>query len=145
MNEYIELLNEKNHFLKKFYLLNLNELERFSQGNFETVEHFYFQREKIIDILVYITNKIEFTEDRLLTKQNILTKETQHQKQQMEVLVNDILKQDMDILSLIEAAKSSIILELQKIKTGKKVISNYKSPQTIKRKTHGRDSESSMD
>jgi hypothetical protein len=142
MKKYLEILTEKSHFLKKYYLLNLNELERFAQGNFENVEHFYNQREEIIDILIYLSQKQTHLENSKIQTESLKNQECLTLKAKIEKLSHDILRQDMDVLSLVEGAKSSIIKELQKLKNGKKVLSSYKSPQTQSRRTHGRESHS---
>jgi hypothetical protein len=43
-------------------------------------------------------------------------------------LVTRILAQDLQVLSLIEQAKSNIIKELRSVQAGKKAVGAYKSP-----------------
>ena len=47
----INLLNQKNHFLEKFYSINETELLNFSKGNFDNLEDFYQSRERILSIV----------------------------------------------------------------------------------------------
>jgi hypothetical protein len=123
MDELIELFKEKNHFLKKFYLLNLKELENFNNNKFENLEFFYSQREKLIDIISYIKAKIEklSTNDEL--KNHMKNKDLKTIEENNNIIAKDILDQDSEILSHIENAKNLIIKELQKIKNGKKIVS----------------------
>lgn len=54
----IDLLNQKNHFLEKFYTLNENEILNFASGIFDNLESFYQSREKILELIKYIIMKI---------------------------------------------------------------------------------------
>jgi hypothetical protein len=126
MEELLELFKEKNHFLKKFYLINLKELESFCENKFENLESFYDQREKLIDIIGYIKSKIEKLSELDDLKNYRQNPNIQAIEKTNDTITNDILKQDSEILSHIENAKNNIIKELQKIKTGKKIVSKYK-------------------
>jgi hypothetical protein len=126
MEELLELFKEKNHFLKKFYLINLKELESFCENKFENLEIFYDQREKLIDIIGYIKSKIEKLSELDDLKNYRQNPNIQAIEKTNDTITNDILKQDSEILSHIENAKNNIIKELQKIKTGKKIVSKYK-------------------
>ncbi|MCB0411258.1 MAG: hypothetical protein KDD22_01955, partial [Bdellovibrionales bacterium] len=48
-------------------------------------------------------------------------------------IVTEILSQDLQILSLIEKEKSSIIRELAAVKTGRKVLQTYHSKESKSR------------
>lgn len=126
MEELIELVKEKNHFLKKFYLLNSKELENFNNGKFENLEYFYQQREKLIEIIDYIKTKIEKISDHEELKDCLQNKEIRTIEANNNSIAKDILSQDAEILALIENAKNTIIKELQKIKKGKTIVSKYK-------------------
>jgi effector-binding domain-containing protein len=126
MEELIELFKEKNHFLKKFYLLNSKELENFNGGKFENLEYFYEQREKLIEIIDYIKTKIEKISDHEELKDSLQNKEVRAIEANNNSIAKDILSQDAEILTLIENAKNTIIKELQKIKKGKTIVSKYK-------------------
>jgi hypothetical protein len=131
MEELIELFKEKNHFLKKFYLLNLKELKNFSSSKFENLEYFYEQREKLIDILNYIKTKIEKLAEHPDLKCYEQNKAIQAIEEKNQTIAKDILGQDAEMLTHIENEKNIIIKELQKIKTGKKIVSKYKGFTTI--------------
>lgn len=126
MEELIELFKEKNHFLKKFYLLNLKELENFSQNKFENLDFFYGQREKLIDIIGYIKAKIDKLADHKELQTHSKNVTIRAIEENNSTITRDILDQDSEILSIVENAKNNIIKELQKIKVGKKIVSKYK-------------------
>lgn len=124
----IQLLQEKNHYLEKFYSLNENELIHFAQANFDGLEEFYQTRERILEMLTYIDRELEkcdlgphiqiSMEDRDLVRECLATKEG---------YVSRILAQDLEILSCIEKAKSAIIRELQEVRKARKAVSGYRS------------------
>ena len=136
MQRIIDLLNEKNHYLEKFYALNETELMNFSNGNFDSLENFYRTREKILEILKYVDSEVDKeqiavgdlstadSEDRRSAREAILIKDE---------YVSRIINQDLEILACIEAAKNSIIRELQDVKKNRKGISGYKSKTFDKR------------
>lgn len=124
----IQLLQEKNHYLEKFYSLNEEELLNFAQANFDGLENFYQSRERILEMLNYIDGQLEkcdlgphiqiSMEDRDTVRECLATREG---------YVNRILAQDLEILSCIEKAKSAIIRELQEVRKARKAVSGYRS------------------
>lgn len=129
MIQIVNLLNEKNHYLEKFYSLNENELGQFLRGNFDNLEKFYDTREKIIEIIRYIDAKIDKIN---LTMTGVAPEATIRAMVQEALNIKDqyvekIMEQDLQILSCIDRAKSEIIKELQVLKKGKKVVGSYKS------------------
>jgi hypothetical protein len=126
MVKIIQLLNQKNHLLEKFYTLNERELLNFVKSNFDNLEHFYRSREKILELIKIVDNEIEVAP--LLEPH-----ETQYRAEIKEALaikdeyVNRILAQDLEVLSCIETAKSDIIKELQDIRRAKHAVGSYRS------------------
>ncbi len=127
----VQLLNEKNHFLEKFMSLNEKQIARLEKGHFDQVEQFYNQREDLIKIIKYIDSEINKAQmnpakqdislvesDKKLIKECLKTKDTYTSK---------ILDQDMQVLALIDQAKSQIIKELQEVRLGKRAMAGYKS------------------
>ena len=128
MTRIITLMNEKNHYLEKFYSLNEKELKNFLIGSFENIESFYNSREKILEIIKYIDAQTEQEQIRL-------AKELVAKDEKLEIrralLIKDqyverILEQDLQILSCIEATKNNLIKELQSISRNKKAVGGYK-------------------
>lgn len=128
MKRLLDLMDQKNHFLEKFYTVNETHLDQFLKNRFEQINEFYDTRENILEILKYIDNEIQTVSSKT-TEESIL--DIQKLKVCLSVkdtFVQKILEQDIDILSCIEAAKNSIINELKEVRNGKKVISAYKVP-----------------
>ncbi len=127
----IQFLNEKNHFLEKFFALNETQLNQMNQGMFDNLEMFYNQREDLLKIIKYVDAEIH--------KAHMLHKDltgsfAEEQKVQIrealrvkEAYVKRILEQDLMILGLIDEAKSTIIRELQGVRKARKALAGYKS------------------
>lgn len=124
----ITLLNQKNHYLEKFYTLNETEIINFSKGNFNNLDSFYHMRDKILEIIKYLDGEMEIAQNKMSG-----TATTDIKNQVKEALaikdeyVNRILAQDLEILTCIESAKSNIIRELQDLRKTKTVMGHYKS------------------
>lgn len=129
MDAIINLLKDKNYHLQKFLQLNETGLLNFTEGNFENLETFYQSRETILDLIRCIDRLVEAS-----------ASETSHgevpanyKKEVLEYintkndLVTRILAQDLQILSVIEQAKSDIIKELRQVQSAKKAVGSYKS------------------
>ena len=123
----INLLNQKNHFLEKFYSLNEAELLNFTVGQFENLEAFYQSREKLIGLIKYLDEEIEKASTENYTNKENYKLEIKEAMAIKDEYVNRILAQDLEILACIESAKSNIIKELQDIKKNKKAVGSYKS------------------
>ena len=106
--------------------MNEKNLAEFADGNFDSLEHFYDSREKILETIRFIDTQLDQADSALVPsdEQKSLMKESMSIK---EEYVNRILNQDLQILSFIEQAKSNIIRELQEIRRVKKAVGSYKS------------------
>jgi uncharacterized SAM-dependent methyltransferase len=127
----ISLLEEKNHYLEKFYALNEKETVNFARGNFDSLEVFYNTREKILEIMNYLDGQIEIAQASMDNAAEITAEEKMQMKQSMSIkdqYVSRIIAQDLEVLACIEAAKSNIIRELQEVRRGRKAVGGYKSP-----------------
>jgi len=127
----IQFLNEKNHFLEKFFALNESEVTRLQAGMFERLEEFYNQREDLLKIIKYIDAEIHKSH---LVHKDVSGQYTDAEKKEIrgllhikESYVQRILEQDLLILGLIDAAKSQIIQELQGIQKTRRALGGYKS------------------
>lgn len=130
MTEIIICLTEKNQCLEEFANLNQTELASYSKGNFETLEEFYLQREKLLVKIHAIDEKIE----RIQTSQPKLVA-TAHERSRIQdllnekdILVTEILSQDLEILSFIDREKSALIQKLRGTQQSRKALKAYKSP-----------------
>ena len=124
----INLLSQKNHYLEKFYSVNESGLLEFSRGQFDHLETFYQNREKILEMIKYLDHEIETSEtDGTGPFSDENKQEMREALAIKDEYVSRILSQDLQILSCIESAKSEIIRELQEIKRTKKAVGSYKS------------------
>jgi hypothetical protein len=137
MTRIITLMNEKNHYLEKFYALNERELVNFLQGSFDNLEGFYETRERILEIIKYIDAQIEGT-NRREPQTAVGATEAERRTVRESLAIKDqyverIIEQDLQVLSCIESAKNTIIRELQDLKKGKKAVNGYRAPSFVKR------------
>lgn len=126
----ITLLNEKNHYLEKFYSLNEVELVNFAQGEFDNLEYFYQTRERILDVLKYVDAQIEKAHDAVMSDNNVTSEDRRNIKEALDIkdeYVARIIEQDIQVLACIEMAKNSIIRELQDVRKSRKAVGGYKS------------------
>lgn len=130
MTRIISLLNEKNHYLEKFYALNEVELVNFAQGQFDNLESFYQTRERILDVLKYVDAQIDRAHNEIDPAAAVAAEERQSLKEALNIkdeYVTRIIEQDIQVLACIETAKNSIIRELQDVRRNRKAIGGYKS------------------
>lgn len=131
MTRIITLLNEKNHYLEKFYALNEVELANFAQGQFDNLEHFYQTRERILDVLKYVDAQIEKSNDELQNNNGSITEEQRREVKESLAIKDEyvarIIEQDIQVLACIEMAKNMIIKELQEVRRNRKAVGGYKS------------------
>lgn len=134
METIINLLKDKNYHLQKFHELNETELLNFAEGNFDNLEIFYQSRETILDLVRCIDRLI----DAATNVQGAEVQITDAEKKEMITcmnskndLVTKILAQDLQVLSMIEQAKSNIIKELRQVQAGKKAVGAYKTGDVV--------------
>jgi hypothetical protein len=130
MDTIINLLKDKNYHLQKFYQLNESELINFADNNFDNLEIFYQSRETLLDLVRCIDRLIDAAAAAHTGPDEISAKNKKEMLTAMNSkndLVQRILAQDLQILSVIEQAKSDIIKELRQVQGAKKVVGAYKS------------------
>ena len=127
----IDLLEEKNRYLQCFVELNANELHRFSDGRFEHVESFYQTRERILDIIKCLDVMIQESVEGLNGDQvpDELCAEVRALMNQKDVFAKEIIEQDKQILSRIEAERNKVLVEMGETQFSKKVVSSYGLPE----------------
>lgn len=128
MRRLLELMDQKNHYLEKFYTINETYLEYFLKKRFEQINEFYDSRENILEILTYIDQEIQLVSSTSTEESILDIQKLKNSLSVKETFVQKIIEQDIDILACIESEKNSIITELREVRTGKKVISAYKAP-----------------
>ena len=110
MCEIVDLLKEKNSCLEKFYNLNKKEMMSFIEGNFDNLEDFYNSREGILDMIRRVDEMIEiasldFQESAEVSNKEV-TKEISIALNMRDRMIEQILEQDLEIISTIDDAKS---------------------------------------
>jgi hypothetical protein len=134
MEAIINLLKDKNYHLLKFFQLNETELMNFVDGNFDNLEVFYQSRETILDLIRCIDQLIEAAtnaQEQSVQMPDELKGEVLAAMSQKNDLVTRILAQDLQILSVIEQTKSSIIKELRQVQSARKAVGAYKTNDTV--------------
>ena len=110
MNAVMTLLRDKNDHLLKFLQLNEAELINFTTGNFDNLETFYQSRETILDLIRCIDGLVDVALKNSPVEESNIAPE--HKKELLQLLtrknemVQQILSQDLQILSVIERTKS---------------------------------------
>ncbi|MEK6627333.1 MAG: hypothetical protein AABY53_01810 [Bdellovibrionota bacterium] len=129
----IQFLNEKNHFLEKFYTLNEAQLVRMGDGLFDELETFYNQREDLLKIIKYIDAEIHKAHESHKEMAGLFTDEQKNEiyacLRTKEAYAKHILEQDLQVLGLIDDAKSSIIRELREVQKARKAMAGYKTSE----------------
>lgn len=128
MRRLIELLDQKNHYLEKFYSVNEEHLVQFLKRQFDEINYFYETRENILEILKYIDQEIKIMSHSEIEETMVQVEQIKERLAVKDVFVKRIIQQDIDILACIEAEKNSIIQELKEVKKGQKVVNAYKIP-----------------
>lgn len=131
MEQIIKLMTERNEHLLKFKEINERELVNFAEGQFDNIEAFYQARETILNLVRSIDSMINNAAAKVDPRDpNVSDDYKRSVLEAMDLknqIVTEILSQDLQILSLIEGAKSGIIKELRQVQTAKKAIGSYHS------------------
>lgn len=126
----VQLMTEKNHFLEKFYTLNEQQIQRLETGFYDEIESFYNKREDLINIIKYIDSEINKAHSLHKDINGVFTEMDKYALRDClrakEMFVKRILDQDMQVLALIDEAKTKIIRELQDVRLAKKAMAGYK-------------------
>ena len=129
MEKILILLDERNRYLTKFLLLTEEEELKFRVGNFNGLDRFYEQRESLLEMVRDTERMVDIHLKASMNRaiSDSLRRSVAISLQLRDELINRILVKDLDILGLIEHAKSKIIRELQTVGVGKKAIGAYHS------------------
>lgn len=129
----IQLLEEKNIHLEKFLLASENERRSFKARNFDNVESLYQVREDILANIRCIDQRIgSYSEE--LTEAHVSEKDKERIQKCMkrkERIVNEIMSQDLVIISCIENEKSSMIKRITSMKNGRRLMKAYRQMPDI--------------
>ena len=131
----VNLLEEKNEYLKKFHDLNEKELIKLADHNHENVENFYAAREGLLKMVSKIDEMIEdqikLNEIDVTKAQGLIKKRIINAFSFKNEIVNVILSQDLQIISYIEQAKSELIQELSDVNKARSVMKSDRSNSKV--------------
>jgi len=134
MQAVMTILKDKNEHLEKFLQLNEIELLNFMHGNFDNLEIFYQSRETILELIRCIDGLVEVALKDAPTDGSKIADTDKRDflktLSRKNDLVTQILTQDLQILSVIERAKSDIIKDLRQVQSARKAVGAYKSGET---------------
>lgn len=124
----ISLLEEKNNHLRLFLEVSINERKSFKARNFENLEELYSMRESLLEGIRSLDRRIhKYSSDvdgALLAREiKEKIKELMAAKQN---LVNEILSQDLVILSCVENEKSTMLKKMATIRDGRRLLKAYR-------------------
>ncbi|MFK8138284.1 MAG: flagellar protein FliT [Bdellovibrionales bacterium] len=128
MERLVEFMNERNNYLDRYFKLNAREIELFAENNFDSIDAFYETRSAILEVIHALDERIDIE-----IKQTEVAAIQALENQVAEILtykdevIEKILDQDLEILSLIETEKNSVMQELMSSKKNKKAVGAYKS------------------
>jgi hypothetical protein len=126
----IELLNDKIRCLETFQAINENELVNMANGDFDGVEAFYEAREQLLRLIAEGDQKLGvFAEQESGGEWLPSTSDREEVSRLLskkDELVQQILAQDLRILSYIEAEKNEVIRSLQEVKRAKRAMGAYR-------------------
>ena len=130
MESILNLLRDKNFHLQKFFQMNATELVNFNDDNFDNLEVFYQSRETILDLVRCVDDLIEqaASNDDGSVASDAQRAEMLRLMAEKNEVVQSILAQDLQILSVIERTKSNIIRELQTVRTSRRAFAGYRAP-----------------
>jgi hypothetical protein len=129
MSEVLKLLKKKTFFLTEFRRINEHELQNFANGHFEGLDHFYLNRERLLEIIQTIDSDLSILSQSEVSvaPPSTVRNQVSEQQEQIARLAKTIVQQDLDLLTLMEDARTKIIQELQTISKNKKGFSSYKT------------------
>ncbi|MAE73414.1 MAG: hypothetical protein CL675_04915 [Bdellovibrionaceae bacterium] len=129
MQRIVDLLNEKNDYLFKFYRLNEEQITSLSEGRFDHLDEFYNAREVLLELVSHVDARIEDFNREVLEPGHITEsgkKAISLALREKEDVVQRILAQDLEVLSFIEKEKSKMLVELRQVKMGRKAVGGYR-------------------
>lgn len=128
MNRMTTLMNERNKYLVKYYNLNEREMALFAQKNFDSLDAFYETRQAILDVVAELDKKIDESLMSLTVKE-VEAKEDDIAEllSSKDSIIERILDQDLQLLSLIEKEKSRVMKEYMDTNLNKKAVGKYHS------------------
>ena len=124
----ISLIEEKNHHLQMFLEVSINERKSFKARNFDNLEELYAMRESLLEGIRSLDRRIhqysaEIEAQHIADDTKLKLKSLMATKQN---LVNQILSQDLVMLSCVENEKSNIIKKMTSLRDGRRLLKAYR-------------------
>jgi hypothetical protein len=135
MERVIGLLGQRNMLLGKYMSLNEAQMIRLAQGDFDGIDEFYHARETVLEMIQRTEASMQISLAQIPASrvaQSADRSSVEVLLRERNELVTEILEQDLEILSLIERAKSEIIEELASLRRSRKLANKYHSGETIR-------------
>ena len=124
----INLLEEKNSYLEKFLAVSEKERKSFKARNFDNLEGLYKLREDILENIRSVDRRVDqysrgVAPEALLDSDKEKIRALLASKQE---LVNEIMAQDLVMLSCVENEKSNIIKKMTGMRDGRRLLKAYR-------------------
>lgn len=124
----IQLLEQKNELLQAFLEISECERKSFKARNFDNLEDLYESREDLLASIQSLDKRIDiYSGDQnaalVTSSDKSVIKKLLDKKQ---ILVNEILQQDLVILSCVENEKSSLIKKITSVSSGRRLMKAYR-------------------
>ncbi len=126
VQEILNLVQHKNHFLEKFYELNHDQIKMLEKSDLEGLDQFHQAREKLLVIVQEVDEKIAGRLQRHLQISNEAREMLKISLRRKDHLVREILRQDLMILSLVQKAKDNVIRELSEVQYSRRSVGKYR-------------------
>ncbi len=124
----IQLLEQKNDLLRAFLEISECERKSFKARNFDNIEDLYRSREQLLANIQSIDKRLDiYSSEQDAAKISGAEKSSiKKLLDQKQVLVNEILQQDLVILSCVENEKSSLIKKISSVRSGRRLVKAYR-------------------
>jgi hypothetical protein len=128
MEMIIQLLEQKNNLLQAFLEISESERKSFKARNFDNLEDLYATREDLLGSIQSVDRRLDLYSSEqdtnlVTTNDKSYIKKLLDKKQN---LVNEILQQDLVILSCVENEKSSLIKKITSVSSGRRLVKAYR-------------------
>lgn len=117
MDDVLQYLEMKNHYYEKFFALSKKFLDQISKNQWDDLEYFVDNRERILSII----RSFDFQISKSMEGRNVSDSEASKYKENVEALLGKrtelaakIVALDLELISKIDEYKSDTIKDLKK-------------------------------
>lgn len=126
MNTPEDFLFEINRMLEHMYSLNEAQYTRVASGDISDLDEFYQSRERILEIIKYLSFELEQIEGESIDKKQ-LSQLISARKMYLE----KIIEIDLKIFGKLDEVKTNLLKEIGENRSTQRVLKAYKSPAAI--------------